>query len=110
MEPSRHIGAENVVLHYRGKSCRTVLVCSQSRQSVAQVEQPSGFRLVHVTMGVDPALDCPAVELPATHVDAAVELPGQEVRDRGLAGCLSANDQPDALRCHRLSQAQPNRR
>ena len=54
---------------------------------------------------MDPAAYCPAVELAAADVDAALELPGQQVRHGGFTGRLDAGYQPHAIGTVRADQA-----
>jgi hypothetical protein len=73
LEPGPHVFAEDVVLDDRGKSRLAILGCRQCREAIAKIEKPPGLILVSVPR-MDPATDCPSVELASSHVDATLKL------------------------------------
>lgn len=94
VEPGHDIEAIDVVLYDRREPSRAVFVGDLRRESIAQVQQPSGFTRAFIVV-MDPSPHGPAIELAAADVDAGVEPTGEQVRDGRLARRLDPHDQPD---------------
>jgi hypothetical protein len=83
LQPGDDILPVDVVLHHGREAGVGVLRGYRRRESIAEVEQATGFGLLG-TVEVDPAGNRPAVKLAAAHVHAPFELACQQFCDGRL--------------------------
>ena len=93
-QPRHDVLAVKVVLDDGGEPFGAVLVGDLDRESVTEVEVPTGL-MWGLLVVMNPPAYRPTIELAPAHVNAPIKLTGQQVGDRRLASGLHAHDEPD---------------